>query len=304
MTFNNLSSSFLLPIDSSEEEMSGVAHLLEHVLIVFIEHVLGQAKNIGQTVEDYIMLLCDGIELETFLDILNDLRFNDDIVNTEKEMIRSELKFRGRGYNEIFFRKVWENTDYEKSPLGDLMTLSDIGIRELETLKRKILRNKILNFSKKSGINIGNPCKENDSIKKADMSFLRSKHLLCFEKEYKILFFDKIKEEVFVLVQVLKILNPNKHIQISEKLTESALIIENDCMYPKFQEIKELKKEAMRIITNEIAEIKESFYYLSINELESRFFYNKSWKTRIKLLRKTNDRALFNVLSDIREKLQ
>lgn len=99
--------------------------------------------------------------------------------------------------------------------------------------------------------------------------------------------------------KIFRFKNPQKYIQLTEKREMSALIIEKGCIFPKDYEINPLKVNALVEIKKEIERIRNNFLERALNELESIYFYNKSWVERIDKLLHTSSGDIINIMNKI-----
>jgi len=294
---NEINSVFLVPIGSGTEGINGISHLFEHLLIDHLVSLYGQNKIFGKTTEDYIIMFCEKMELSEFFKGLQNLQFKEDIIKREKEIIFNELKHQAQNENESFFRLIWKNTPYEKSPLGKFKNIQRISANDLENLKEKVLQMKLFGYSSSRGIEYVNNFEKETSIKNFNVQ--KVKKIVFKGKNYQVFHFENIADEFYLLKAVLEILNKKKHIQISEKKKKSTFIVEQGTYFPDVQELKKLKGEAIKMISDQVNEIKENFCEMAWNELESFFFHKKTWTTRINNLLKTEDNTLSRILSKI-----
>ena len=64
-----METAFLIPIGAATEEIHGISHLFEHLLI---RSLLNYRERItGYTTEDYITFLCNGLSSVEFLNLIN-----------------------------------------------------------------------------------------------------------------------------------------------------------------------------------------------------------------------------------------
>ena len=294
---NDINSAFLVPIGSGSEDINGISHLFEHLLIDQLISLYGQNKIFGKTTEDYIIIFCEKMELSEFFKGQQNLRFKEDIIKREKEIILNELKYKAQSENEGFFRLIWKNTPYEKSPTGKSKDIIRISANDLENLKEKVLKMELLGYSSKKGIEYLNNFEKEASAKNFNVQ--KVKRVVFKGKKYQVFHFENIADELYLLKAVLEILNKKKHIQVSEKKKKSTFIVEQGTCFPGVKELKKLKGKAINKISDQVNEIKENFCEMAWNELESFFFHRKTWEKRINNLLKTGDNTLLRVLSEI-----
>ncbi|MBE0461276.1 MAG: hypothetical protein IBX60_06550 [Candidatus Aminicenantes bacterium] len=116
---------------------------------------------------------------------------------------------------------------------------------------------------------------------------------------YDVYYFNGESEKLFLLKNMLQLVNSKKHIQLTEKREMSALIIEKGCIFPKDYEINPLKVNALVEMKKEIERIRNNFLERALNELESIYFYNKSWVERIDKLLHTSSDDIINIMNKI-----
>jgi hypothetical protein len=289
---------FLLPAGSSDENVEGGSHLFEHLLVRALRKYFVYAS--GFTTEDYIILFCSKIKPPAFLNVIEGMKFDENDLYTDKEIIIKEIEEGKSIEAELFFSEVWRNTKYMKSPLGSIDYVKKISPGDLIELKDKIIGSEILCYEFEGNITdlSGNfkPGEKNNN----DFNILDK-----FEIKYKNNLFDifYIKggiEKFYLLEKILGMKYPGRHIQINEKKRMSSFIIEKGLRYPVLEEISNLYGEALKLIENEINEIKKSFYDRALNELESIFFYNSTWLNRLEILFNIKDLHLFKVIDKLK----
>jgi hypothetical protein len=81
----------------------------------------------------------------------------------------------------------------------------------------------------------------------------------------------------------------------------SALILEEGCVIPSATAITPHIGSILERISNDVGAIKAYTIDLAINELESMYFYNKTWQQRIDTLRNYRTSALVRLADKVNE---
>jgi hypothetical protein len=304
----------LLPTGSANENINGISHLLEHLLIVKFLHTFKVKKPSGYTTEDYVIMFLPGIPLKKIMETLQGMSIGQRELESHKRILIKEIERESANEQEAFFRFVWHGTGsgYEKSPLGTVEDVHTITVDMLEELRREILKKQLFFYSNSTGLETLNASEsENMTDTRVDtlpssfpginVTWRRDKTYQVKGKTrcYNICYFNSHIEAFYLLQQILKALNPGKHIQLSEKKRMSALIIEAGVQFPTANNIEPLREQTLRELDLDLSEIKENFRERALNELESCYFYGKSWQERIRQLFQTTDRQLLSMVREI-----
>ncbi|HLP46969.1 MAG TPA: hypothetical protein VK469_13530 [Candidatus Kapabacteria bacterium] len=298
----NNSCACLLPTGSATESIEGISHLLEHFLIFeLIQHYAGVNLD-GHTTEDYVILFYRNLTLENIIETLRSMDFDNVRLNTHKERLKKEINVNLTNREEFFFRFVWEGTIYEKSPLGLPERVDMISSEIMDAFRCWLLKEYIFGYTQAGGLKISNPSTDipfqRQPLPQVPIQFVKkNKHFQ--DRWYDIYYFNRDSEAFYLLERMLKLLNPQKHIQLSEKKKMSALILEKGICFPTRDQVKTLKKKALAKIIAEISEIESNFEELALNQLESMFFRGYSWPERIEFLLQTTENHLSELLSII-----
>jgi len=285
-----MNSAFLFPSGSSNEEKIGISHLFEHIIIKKIH------AKYGLTTEDYFIIFTSNLSHLEMVENLKKMVFDNAELGIEKEFLIKEIEKKKNNPGEIFFRNIWRDFKYSKSPLGKKQDIQRVSILDILNLKNKIIKTGFISTNEKSQIISFKEFKCGYNYKCAEITFIKKKAY----KNYSIIFFKNAIEYMYLLERILRQKNPNKHIQLSEKKDISAFIMEKGIIFPNIKELIKLKEYSQKQIWNELNLIALNFYNRAINELESYYYYNLSWQQRINcFLNITN----FNLI-EIQEKIK
>jgi hypothetical protein len=145
-----LDSVVLIPIGSVKESICGITHLFEHLLITELESYQCYAE--GHTTEDYIMLYGININHSIFLKALQNMDFNCRSITRQKKSIMEEVRSCKRKPEENFFKKVWRNTQYAKSPLGTIQGITQITKCDLQNMQKAITKMPFFFYTRDRGV--------------------------------------------------------------------------------------------------------------------------------------------------------
>jgi hypothetical protein len=222
----------------------------------------------------------------------------------QREILLREVEEKQSNEEETFFEEVWRNTKYAKTPAGNTIDIKTIGIRDISDLRYKIMAGPLFLYNKNSGLKQFNKHLHNVAPSKRKKTVDLIRGFKFAGTGYRVLFFEGEVEALFLIERILSIVNPEKLIQVSEKKTKSVLIIEKECEFPGYREIKEMIRKALKEIEKEINEIKEDFTEKALNELESIFFYNESWQNRIQRLYSYDNNYIYSIIDNLRDKYE
>lgn len=285
----------LLPTGAAGEKVRGISHLFEHIMISKLHHDHNPLIASGHTTEDYVILSCKGITSREIINTLQQMKFKGEEVDRHKGVLIKEIERESVNDEEAFFRFLWQNTSYEKSPLGTVEDVAIITSGMLETMRLELLEKPLFFYSDAADLEISNGNGQSPpSMPVLNISWLRNKTFR--DRSYDICYFNRSIEAYYLLTRILKDLNPDKHIQLSEKKDVSALILETGTRFPTSSNIDSLRENACREIGSDLSEIRSNIAERALNELESVYFYGKRWQRRIRQLFQTGDRQLLNLL--------
>lgn len=287
-----------MPTGSAGEHIHGISHLLEHYFILQLREKYLHAKVTGHTTEDYIILFCTSLTPETIIQTMRAIRFDDALLEKRKLGLKHEIEIESSREEEYFFRFAWAGTPYEKSPLGTIEQVDIITVDTLDIFRRRLLLKNFFFYSPGSTVKILNPSTPKplppDPVPPIPIAWHRDK---TFQgKQYDICYFNRHIEEFYLLERMLKSLNPQMHIQLSEKKLMSALIMEQGTRFPTAQQVESLKPVVLSEIVREVSAIKSNLMESALNRLESMFFYNLPWSRRIQRIHQTSNGQLLELV--------
>ena len=265
-----------------EEDLNGISHLFEHLIIKRVRAVAH-----CYTGDDYILIKV--LRFQTVHPLLRTIecfRLRNDELELEKTKIIGEIKERGNSESEEFFRLAWHGTRYFSSPLGNIESIRRISLNDIDEYRRQVLE---------QGIYVRNitriwMSKENKagSAGRAVLKIMRSNEFLFNGKEFRSIIFTGNRDVLHYVEEVIKRLLPGHFVQLSEKLAASALIIEKDIVFRlrTYECVTAAGDFNRRSIVRDIHKKQLDHGGLRLAQLESRYFYNKSWRHRVKRLRK------------------
>lgn len=284
----------LLPTGSAREKTRGISHLFEHILIAKISGAYKTGITNGYTTEDYVIIFSANVNSAEVMQILRKMSFEKEEIGYHKQILLQEIERKSVNGEEAFFSFVWQGTVYEKSPLGTAAEVKMVTPAMLEDLREEILKQRLFFYNPAAGLEIVNGHRYRPHPRPG-FDIPRSRSKTFRGKHYDIFYFENCVESCYLLVKILKNLNPGKHIQLSEKKEMSALILEKGTTFPGKHNIEPLRKEARQQLDRDISEIKANKNEIALNELESFYFYGKHWQDRIAELDKTEDRQLLDL---------
>jgi hypothetical protein len=288
----------LLPGGSADETVNGLTHLFEHLLIKTLFEGPQNAVIAGYTTEDYILLSSNDLEPADYIETIHRMTFPEDDVERNKNGLLKEIHREASKKREEFFRKIWDGTPYEKSPLGTPRDVQSITPAEIESFRNRLLEKVHFFFTRNNGMERYEPEKgitiesednpaslEVTGIKKKTMTFQGQGYNIYYVKNdnHRI---EGSSEVLYLLVRLLQLQNPGKRIQISEKKAGAALILENGSLLPAVDTIHALWEPARRQIARDVESIASNFRERALNQLESNYFYGRTWESRIRRLYK------------------
>lgn len=273
----------LIPSGSMNEKIPGISHLYEHLLI---QQLLGfqddpDSDISGYTSEDYILLCTTILTPKDFIKAIQNFKPEKHFIFREKRKIKNEIHKKNGDDSERFFQMVWRGTPYEKSPMGTESGIESLDEEALSGFAGQIQAKNLFFYSHPGRLSVK---KKKDPIPLTN----RRPHPAGWSDrpDYSIFFFSRHIEKIHLIRSILQIANPEKHIQVSEKKTLCALVIEKGVKIPPFNHIKGIQKKALIKIEEEVEEMKRDPVSLGINELESIYFLRSSWTQRLKTLRR------------------
>lgn len=286
----------LLPTGSACEQARGISHLFEHIFIAKLYRDYDSAVVSGYTTEDYVILFCYGIGPGEITATLRGMTLTGEELRGHKRLLIAEIERESGKEEEAFFRFLWQGTAYEKSPLGTVADVSRITTGMLEDFRSKLSASPLFFYGRERGVEIvngvGNPCSTSPLL-----SIDWRRDTLFAGRHYHICYVDRRIEAIHLVTRILKESNPDKHIQMSEKKMKSALILEAGTRFPEDCDIGVLRKKSLEKINHDISGIKANFAEKALNELESLYFYGRSWLERIGEMFKTTEPKLRHLLS-------
>jgi len=290
---NSKISLFLLPVSIREEVNRGLSHLFEHLLIRKIPFLID-----GYTNEDYALLKSFRIlTLQGFLKEMREMTINADDLLTEKGTVIAEIREKQTLTNEMFFTKVWTNTGYSRSPLGEIDSVESITLMMVEEYRSQLLEQGILaidylNNLSQHGFESQNmesphPIKRNSLIR------------FGFDgKKYISVVFSGDRDPLFLIEKLIHETFPRYSITHSEKRLASALVFEEE-LRSKFADHelfqKRLKKVRQRFL-KDAAKLQKNSLNFRLNQMESLFFYRKTWMDRLMRIKDMSDEEIFAVM--------
>jgi len=278
----------LLPTGSESEPARGISHLYEHLLLAQIQaHAPGLLWGQGgHTTEDYIVLFFENLSPADIIPMIRTAPFSPAEMDHEKKRLQAELDREKENKDEIFFRFLWQGTRYERSPLGDIHEINAVTLEHLSAFRDRLREKDWYWYTAGKGVQTVPHGSGTGSALKEETAW--RKHARFNGKQYHIYYFNHDIEAMVLVQQMLKCLNPGRHIRLSEKKKCSALIMEKGVCYPDAAIIPGLKEKALQVLHNDIGEIKQDFESLAVNRLESVYFCGTSWEERIKRLNRTS----------------
>jgi len=251
-----------------------------------LDHCVEKPMLKAHTTEDYVFIT-GIITPQQVMDEFYRLKFDEESLNLQKNCLTDEIIRESPNFREFFFSFAWEGTNYEKSPLGIIEELNPITPDVMETFKQELLMKPVYFYTRDKGIETveNTSCitrQEKESLPFIlPVPFTWRRDKVFRGVSYDIFYIDRDIEVFYLIERVLKLVNPSKHIQLSEKRKMSALILESGTCMPKQGDIEFLRKKVLEGINEDIESIGKHFRERAVNELESIYFYNKKWEERI-----------------------
>lgn len=291
----------LLPGGAAAEKIRGISHLFEHMVIFRLLHDYPRASVFGHTSEDYIVLFCRGLDHRDVTESLRQMTFQPGEVQRHKQMLIKEIERESLNSEEAFFSFLWQGTPYEKSPLGTIKNVRKISPAMLESFRWQITEKPLFFYDSRSGLKTVNP---GPAAAPGLLLGLQPRRDAVYrngaaERHMDIFYFNDSIEALHLLVKALKILNPDKQIQLSEKKRAGAFVMEKGVRFPTGAVLPPLRRQALEALQNEAAAIKKNPEDRALNELESIYFYGKSWQERMDELSRTTAADLRRLLGAI-----
>ncbi|MBN2260740.1 MAG: insulinase family protein [Clostridiales bacterium] len=256
----------LIPVGSSNDSIIGTSHLFEHLL-------LSNFNNSGQfgfTTEDYIAIIVKHCEYLYLLDLIRKMRISNKEIRKEKNKIMLEIEEKRKSISEIFFKIIWADTIYQNSPLGCAHSINAIQRLDLIKKKEQILKLPIYTNNKQKEIayNI------KESVARGALFTVLFKRSLSINKrEYGVIYFLNDLDYLILATEILKIANPNKHIQISIKKKLCAIIIQWGSVFPEYRNMNAFMTKAIQKMNIEINKMNENVFKRILFSLESFYYY-------------------------------
>lgn len=295
----SVQNAFLIPIGAALEEIPGICHLFEHLLIRRLSKYVEDV--VGYTTEDYMIFICNELSPIGFVEQINRMVPTKEEILLEKMLIIEEIKSSNPIDSEVFFKKVWWDTGYANSPLGSLDGINKIDHKTLERFKKELLKNHIYCYDSCGEVTIINDDISNvHNSNPREFTFLGSTEITFKKNNYENLYFKGEIDRLYLVERILKIKNPGKLIQLSEKRIRCALVLDSKTNFPaNEQETRGLMSVAVKGILKDIEDIKSVFNDRAINELESAFFYGERWENRVERLSKIQCHEILNLLNEL-----
>ncbi|MBD3196379.1 MAG: hypothetical protein GF317_15075 [Candidatus Lokiarchaeota archaeon] len=283
----------LFPRGSANEKKKGETHLFEHIICKKWKHTLGFTR------EDYAFFaLIGNSDEDSLIRNLKSLKVSKSELENIKDVVLNEILRNQSNEEELFWKEVWEKTDYEYSPLGTYNDIFTIDINDIERIKYSVLANPIYFYKKRLIVKNKNKEKKelmnNDKIFKKDIK-INKKKFVCY-------FFSKCPEELFILKEIMNLMFSNKLIYISEKKHMSVVIIKTGVEFPTMAEIDRYYYKALEEVIRKIKLIKDDFISHVMNEFESQLFHDIIWELRVNFLLQTTKLKIRNFVNKL-EKL-
>lgn len=291
----------LLPTGSACEPIHGISHLFEHILVTHLDSLDGHYILKAHTTEDYIFI-AGHTSKDQILQSIKSLELDQSTLLTHKEQIKEEICKCSNYLRENFFSTIWQGTSYQRTPLGSVETIESITISHIQDLIKTVLNNPIFFYTHLNEVETNFDSRLQPSFDESismvlPKPFTLKKEKINGERSYYIYFFNNKLEEFYLIQHILKIANPGKHIHLSEKRKMSALVFEEPLRIPQSNDLKILKDKALQEMIAITDSIKSNFPERALNEMESIYFYDKSWESRINRLFHISPSELIELIS-------
>jgi len=291
---NKTDSALLIPFGSVDERLNGEAHLFEHA-------VCWQSPYLwGVTREDYILLFMHQCAEKEIINLIRNLQISEEEIDRIKRIVLKEILQEHGKEEEICGRKIWQSTEYEKSPLGTFEDVQKIRRKELENVKRTILMRPLFFYKEATRIFPQREAKNMTQSVCPGLEIVRRRKLDFHKKIFLAFYFHQCPDELYVLKDIMKIFNSGRCVLLSEKRKMSAFLIDQGCKFPDRHQIPDLKKNAIDLLYRDIDEIKNNFIDRALNELESLYFRNLSWEDRIFRMIHSADASIVNLMCQMK----
>jgi hypothetical protein len=296
-----VNTAFLIPMGSESEEISGISHLAEHILADRLRRITTPtpSKSGGWTSEDFIMLLCSNLSLQRFRDVLKAMVFDERELDFHKKVVSHEIELEKDNKEEEFFHFVWRDTPYEKSPLGKTGEVQSITLGQLEHFHRRILSRPLYAYTPSAGVDSTLPVSTAPPAPGQECSSLSvtcRKDRPYRDRRYNIFYLTGAGAEAVLLERILRLYNPRKHIQFSEKKKKSAFILEKGVTFPAENHIETLKQTVIPAIEKEIEDISAAFMDRAWNELQCIYFHGRQWRDMLAGIMRVSSSQLLRTL--------
>ena len=287
---------YLLPIGSAQENINGLAHLFEHLLVNHIRDSLKRSL-FGYTTEDYILIFCQGVDRGDFIKGLKSMKQVPGELLKEQNSVIREIEEKGAQPGEIFFREVWTGTRYEKSPQGTKESITDITFKDITDLKEYILENNIYSFSVTRGIYVST---SSSLISRQKEKLPANKSFRYRESNYIVHFASDHIKQWQIIEKILQLKNPTFHIQLSQKKEMAALVLEKGCNIPYDSELNFYFDRAVSALLEDFRLLEKKKVQLGVAELRNIYFYNQKWSDYVLLLPKVPKEAIKKKIETLR----
>lgn len=284
---------FLIPSGSAYENLNGTSHLFEHILISRFPKKLK-----GITTEDYIF--CFGLYLnkENLLYFFHSFQIDEEELKERKRTILLEYEEHKNDIHEMFYKIIWNGTEYENSPLGRKIDIERLSVQDIVEYTKNLRNNPIYYFENNQVEIINNNNSKNSKI---GTCYLYRVSLINFQgKNYNIFYFKNDISILYIIELLLQDKNPGRHIYISEKINKSVFIIQEKCIFPQKKELPFLIEKSLQKLINKKLKIKR--IDLALSELESYYYYRKNIESRLKYLERIPINQIENTIFELLHK--
>jgi hypothetical protein len=272
----------LIPYGSARENIPGLSHLFEHL---FCKYLSPSAK--GYTTEDYIFIISVDNTIDDYPCVLRNINISEECFSFEKEVIYQEIKQGSKRKNDIF-KKLWRNTIYESNPIGSISGIEKISVIDIKRHVNKILCEPF--YISRSGVideiyvvikNRINRLEYVGGYKERILNILCRDEIQLSHKAFKVVYFKNSEDIAHIMKIILERINRSKKIYFYERKQFSTFLYEKSCIWPGTDYMEENYKQITDDILNAYRNLNKSSIDKSLNELESIYYYNRKWKSRI-----------------------
>lgn len=283
---NDLITTVLIPYIPTNYRNYTLAHLFEHIIISEFDNGIG-----GLTTNDYIMLFCSKCSNEEVVETMESLKIEEVNIERNREKIRSEIIKSMKVRNEIFFRKVWDGTIYEKSPVGTESEINIISRKDLIGMQKKVIKGTIYIYNNYK-ISIFNKHVDKNNYKIKKINIINKSTFKHDKNYYKRIIFEGESDIFNLICEMLSFFDPNRYVQLIEKKQLSTIILERDFIFPEYNELITLKTKCLKEIQRVNLLLDKSYFHKSMKELISFFYHNKIISDRIKYIFNIDDKEI------------